>query len=79
MWKTELFLEAEEKERSERCWGDLKRVVAASDRVGAPHRDILLMGKATCSACVMCGSSVALSNFRDLMNKPTAISMVLWT
>ena len=42
MWKTELFLEAEEKERSERCWGDLKRVVAASDRVGAPHRDILL-------------------------------------
>ena len=37
------------------------------------------MGKATCSACVMCGSSVALSNFRDLMNKPTAISMVLWT
>ena len=42
VWKTELFLEAEEKERSERCWGDLKRVVAASDRVGAPHRDILL-------------------------------------
>ena len=35
LWRTE------EKERSERCWGDVKRVVVASDRVGAPHRDML--------------------------------------
>lgn len=30
LWRTE------EKERSERCWGDVKRVAVASDRVGAP-------------------------------------------